>query len=173
MEKEPLELQKFKLQCTYCIEQLVMIPRQRNLETNLAAHCASLSHINCVTKSKLPASGEPILSGRPGRPRQADKRDVRQRTIGVFFTPRPSETGSSGQSSATSAGNPKGILDNLSLLCWGLWRDVVQYGGQSRPVKEILQDQVRVDGSWYPEPLSQAEVMCESTGQLCRVDGIF
>lgn len=49
----------------------------------------------------------------------------------------------------------------------------MQYGGQSRPVKEILQDQVRVDGSWYLEPLAQAEVMCESTGQLCRVDGIF
>lgn len=76
VEKEPIELHKFKLQCTYCVEQLTMIPKQQNLETNLRAHCASLTHLNCVSKSLLPAAGQPILSGRPGRPRMADKRDV-------------------------------------------------------------------------------------------------
>lgn len=65
------------------------------------------------------------------------------------------------------------MSDSFSLLCWGLWRDVVMYNGESRHVKDLLEDQVKVNGNWYPEPMVEADVLCESSGESCRIDGLF
>ncbi|CAM6105892.1 unnamed protein product [Calypogeia fissa] len=176
LEKEPMDLNKFKLFCTYCCEHLTMIPKQRNLQSNLESHCGSTLHLNARARSQRLSSGEPVLSGRPGRPRQADKREVRQKTIQGFFSADASQASQSGSSSHSRVSAPdkgKGTIDNSSLLCWGLWRDNVSYGGQSRPIKEILNDQLKVEGVWYAEPLVRAKVWCLSTQEACVIEGLF
>lgn len=170
---DPVELHKFKLFCNFCLCHLSLIPRQRNLESNLNAHCIGLSHLDYVSKSQRPARNEPVLSGRPGRPRTVDGRDVKQRTIQGYLT-RSSDVAASSSSSRMSAtSNDKGTIDNLSLLCWGLWRDEVDYGSESRPIKGILNDQVRVDGKWFAEPHARVEVWCLSSQLTCNVIGLF
>ncbi|CAM6082529.1 unnamed protein product [Calypogeia fissa] len=86
VDKEPMDLQKFKLLCNFCCEHLTMIPKQQNMEPNLLQHCGSLSHMNALARSQRQSSGAPVLLGRAGRPRVRDKRDRAQRQISSWVT---------------------------------------------------------------------------------------
>jgi len=74
--KEPVELHKFKILCTFCHNHLTLVPKQRNLESNLEAHCGSLSHMNAVQRSLAPRSGVLVSTGKVERPRHEDKRHL-------------------------------------------------------------------------------------------------
>lgn len=52
LTKTPLELHKYRVQCTFCVDTFVLVPRERNLESNLESHCNSLTHLNAVARSK-------------------------------------------------------------------------------------------------------------------------
>lgn len=135
----------------FCTEHLVLIPKQRNLESNLDLHCTNLNHLNSVARNQKPPSGRPVLTGMAGRPTKVDKRDVRQRTIGGFLSrhardkasssqTRGSESIERGSTQTREVASEKGTVHKWSLLCWGLWRDVVLYKGVTRPIKGILFD---------------------------------
>lgn len=82
-------------------------------------------------------------------------------------------TQSSSQSGESSRENANGTVDNLSLLCWGFWQSEVVYRVDSRPIKEILWDQIKLSGNWYSEPQVSTEVWCMSSQEMCIIDGFF
>ncbi|CAM6127583.1 unnamed protein product [Calypogeia fissa] len=169
---EDVELSKFKVFCNVCFEHMILVPRQKNLQSNLESHVNSKKHLGLLRERQRPPTSEPVLTGKAGRPRN-DSRDNKQPRIEKYLT--NSESGGGSSSRASTLMKRQGGEDPHPhpLLCWGLWRESYSYGSEKRLVKDILYDQFKIDGVWYAEPLVEAEVWSVQDQKTCVISGLF
>lgn len=172
LDAENIELSKFKIFCNICCEHMILVPRQRNLQSNLQSHVNSKKHLDILRKRQRPPTTEAVSTGKAGRPRN-DIRDNKQPRIDKFLTVSGSGAGSSSQPPISEMAQGSSFPHLDSLLCWGLWRESYKYGKYRRPVKAILNDQPKVDALWYAVAQVEREVWNISDQRTCVIKGLF
>ena len=136
VDAENIELSKFKIFCNVCCEHMILVPRQRNLQTNLESHVNGKRHLDQLRKRQRPPTSEPICTGKAGRPRK-DSRDNKQQRIDQFLAMSRGGEGSSSGSQPSEKGKGSELPYIDSLLYWGLWKESYKYGKHRRLVNTI------------------------------------
>jgi hypothetical protein len=145
-----------------------MCPKKLTLEHNLRTHLVSRDHLDAL-ETKEATVELALRSGKRGRPRKADARDLHpsQNSILKFFKEDGSKAGSS-----SDKGGLEDIDLGLSLLCWGLWDEQVRWTGEWMVIKGILDDQ-EGGNVWECELTTSAQVFNPNTNSIVNIRGCF
>ncbi|KAL3689329.1 hypothetical protein R1sor_015638 [Riccia sorocarpa] len=177
VEREPCYSWIFRVRCVFCGKKFELVPMKRNLEHNLREHLSCEHHRSNVERDMHDVSQGPVRSGGKGRPRKSDPRDMKkQRSIDSFFGGARSTASSSLPSSneciTGDEVNEGRVSEDLTLLCWGYWFTVVEYGGKTYPVKSLLHDQTK-GCTWFCEPYLVGKVYNPSEDRVESISGCF